>query len=52
MATAEIDVKRDVDPVWSTSKMEPEWTGAWDLEVVDGSGRIIGRGSFVFETPI
>ncbi len=52
MATAELDVKRDVDQVWSSNKMKPEWTGAWDVEVVDGSGQIIHRGVFVFEAPL
>lgn len=52
MATAKLDVKRDLDPVWSSNKMKPEWTGAWDAEVVDGGGRIIGRGSFVFVAPL
>jgi len=52
MATAKLDVKHDVDQVWSTNKMEPEWTGAWDVEVVDGSGQIIGHGSFVFAAPL
>ena len=52
MARAKLDVKRDVDPVWSSNKMKPEWTGAWDVEVVDGGGRIVGRGSFVFEAPL
>lgn len=52
MATVKLDVKRDVDKVWSTNNMEPEWIGEWDVEVVDSSGQIIGRGSFVFETPL
>jgi len=52
MATAEFDVKRDPDKVWSSNQMKPEWTGAWEVEVVDGSGRIIDRHSFAFEAPL
>lgn len=52
MATAKLEVKRDVDQVWSSNKMKPEWTGEWVVEVVDGSGQIIGRGSFVFQAPL
>jgi len=52
MATAELAVKRDPDKVWSSNKMKPEWTGAWDVEVVDSSGQIIGHGSFTFDTPL
>jgi hypothetical protein len=52
MATAILDVKSDHDKLWSSNKMKPEWTGAWDVEVVDRSGRIIGRGSFAFEAPL
>ena len=52
MATAKLDIQRDVDPVWSTNKMKPEWTGQWDVEVVDGRGRIIDRATFAFEAPL
>jgi hypothetical protein len=52
MATAKLDVHRDLDRVWSTNKMRPEWSGEWDVEVLDGSGRIVGSGSFVFKTPL
>ncbi len=52
MATAKLDVKRDVDSVWSSNEMRPEWRGEWEVEVVDGSGQIIGRGTFVVEAPL
>ncbi len=52
MATEKFEVKRDVDQVWSSNNMKPEWTGAWDVEVVDGSGKIISRSSFIFEAPL
>ncbi|MCG6862116.1 MAG: DUF2914 domain-containing protein [Chromatiaceae bacterium] len=32
--------------------MKPEWNGGWEVEVIDGGGRIIGRSSFIFETPL
>ena len=52
MATAKFAVKSDRQKVWSSNKMLPEWTGLWIIEVVDGSGRIIDRGSFSYLEPI
>lgn len=52
MATAEFDVDRDPDKVWSSLKMKPEWAGAWVVEVVDGDDNIIGRGTLAFEEPL
>lgn len=52
MATAQFDVKEDPDTVWSSNQMKPEWTGPWEVEVVDGSGEIIGQRIFSFEAPL
>ncbi len=52
MAVAEIVVKNDPDRVWSSNKMKPEWTGSWEVEVVDGSGQVIDTQSFAFEAPL
>lgn len=52
MATAEFDVKGDPDKVWSSNQMKPEWTGAWEVEVVDGGGEVIGQRTFAFEAPL
>lgn len=52
MATAEIDVKSDPDKVWSSNQMTPEWTGAWRVEVIDGSGQVIDDRTFVLEGPL
>jgi len=52
MATAEFDVKGDPDKVWSSNQMKPEWTGAWEVEVVDGDGQVIGQRTFAFEAPL
>ncbi|MGB5465585.1 MAG: DUF2914 domain-containing protein, partial [Sedimenticolaceae bacterium] len=43
MATAEFDVKDDPEKVWSSQKMRPEWTGAWEVEVVAGSTKSLHR---------
>jgi hypothetical protein len=52
MATAKFDVKENRQKVWSSNKMIPEWTGLWIIEVVDGNGHIIDRGSFSFVEPL
>lgn len=52
MATANFNVSGDPDKVWSGNKMKPEWTGAWEVEVVDGRGKIIGRGEFALLAPL
>jgi hypothetical protein len=52
MAVAKIDVKNDPDKVWSSNEMRPEWTGAWEVEVVDGSGQVIDSRTFAFEAPL
>jgi len=52
MATAELEVTRDLDKVWSSNRMKPEWTRTWDVEVVDGSGQIVGRATFAFDAPL
>jgi len=48
MAVAKIDIKSDPDKVWSSNEMKPEWTGIWKVEVVDGSGQVIGRRTLAF----
>ena len=52
MATAEFDVKNDPEKVWSSQKMRPEWTGAWEVEVVDGNDQVIDRKTFAFQAPL
>lgn len=52
MAMAKFDVKRDREKVWSSNAMKPEWIGEWRVEVVDGSGQIVGRRSFSFSAPL
>jgi hypothetical protein len=52
MAVAKFDVKNNRQKVWSSNKMVPEWTGMWIIEVVDGDGHIIDRGSFSYLEPI
>ena len=52
MATAAFDVKDDPQKVWSSQKMRPEWTGAWEVEVVDGNDQVIDRKTFAFQAPL
>lgn len=32
--------------------MRPEWTGTWQVEVVDADGRVIDGHTFAFLTPL
>jgi len=52
MEMVKLDMKNDPGKVWSSRKMRPEWTGAWEVEVVDGNGQIIYRGTLAFEAPL
>lgn len=47
-----IPVQRDRQAVWSKSVMQPEWTGAWTVEVVNGRGEVIEVDSFAYNPPL
>jgi hypothetical protein len=42
MADVSFDVRGPRWRVWSTKKLEPSWTGSWQVSVIDGAGRVIG----------
>ena len=35
--------------VWSSKTLSPQWTGEWRVEVLDGTGNIVGEASFKYE---
>ena len=37
---------------WSSHKMEPNWTGAWVVDVVDGDGNVIATETFSYLEPL
>jgi Protein of unknown function (DUF2914) len=47
-----IPVQRERQAVWSKSMMQPEWTGAWTVEVVNGRGEVIEVDSFAYNPPL
>jgi hypothetical protein len=51
IANAAIPVKEDPFSTWSSNKMEPNWTGFWTVEVLNGSNRVIGAGTFEYNHP-
>lgn len=47
-AEVEFDVGGPRWRVWSSKDLLPEWTGAWTVEVVDDTGTLHGRWTFVY----
>lgn len=45
-------VKSARQAIWSTSQMQPEWTGNWTVEVVNERGEVIGEQSFSYSPPL
>lgn len=52
MQEVPIAVRREREAVWSKSDMQPEWTGAWTVEVVNGRGEVIQVDSFAYDPPL
>lgn len=47
-AEVEFDVGGPRWRVWSSKDLLPGWTGAWTVEVVDDTGELHGRWTFVY----
>jgi len=52
MQEVAIPVQRERQAVWSKSAMQPEWTGAWTVEVVNARGEMIELDSFAYNAPL
>lgn len=52
IANAEISVESPRFRAWSNYKMQPQWTGAWFVEVVDETGTVIATKTFAFMAPL
>jgi len=52
MQEVPIRVRRQRQPAWSKSVMQPEWTGAWTVEVVNGRGEVIEVDNFAYNAPL
>jgi hypothetical protein len=51
MATAKIKVSRDTQTAWSSNTLEPNWTGLWEVEVLNPKGQVISVDSFAYGYP-
>jgi hypothetical protein len=51
---AEIKIRIDTDPARAVSKLQlrPEWTGAWTVQTLDASGKVIAENSFAYLAPL
>ncbi len=52
IANSKITVTGSRFRAWSSYEMQPEWTGTWFIEIVDGNDKVIGTKSFVFMAPL
>jgi hypothetical protein len=52
MLEVPIPVQRQRQAVWSKSEMQPQWTGAWTVEVVNGRGEVIEVDNFAYNAPL
>lgn len=52
MQEVAIPVQRQRQAVWSKIEMQPEWTGAWTVEVVNGRGEVIEVDGFAYNAPL
>jgi hypothetical protein len=48
MQETSIEVKSARQTSWSMMKMQPQWTGNWLVEVVNGKGHVIEQQNFAF----
>jgi Protein of unknown function (DUF2914) len=48
MQEVPIPVQRQRQAVWSKSVMQPEWTGAWTVDVVNAAGEVIETDNFAY----
>ena len=52
MQEVKIPVQNAREPAWSRNEMQPEWTGAWTVEVVGPKGEVIRIDSFAYNPPL
>jgi len=39
-------------PAWTMMKMQPQWTGNWTVEVLNGKGQVIDQRNFAYSPPM
>lgn len=52
MQEVAVEVTLPRQAAWSMMKMQPEWTGDWTVEVLDGKGQVIDRRNFAYSPPL
>ena len=50
IANAEMSVTDDPFSAWSSNKIESNWTGLWTVQVLDGNSKVIGVGTFAYNS--
>ena len=51
MQETSVEVKSARQPAWSMIRMQPQWTGNWLVEVIDGAGARLDERNFAFNPP-
>ena len=49
MARVELPVRSTDWRTWSSKRILPAWTGAWEVKVLDGTGKVLASQGFVIE---
>ena len=52
MAEVKIPVTSPRMKAWSSMSMQPQWTGVWVVEVVNGRGEVISTNTFAYIEPL
>ena len=52
MQDVPVVVTRARQPAWTMMKMQPQWTGNWTVEVLNGKGQVIGQRNFAYNPPM
>jgi len=46
MARVDLNVGSGYWRTWSSKRLLPDWTGRWEVKILDSDGRVLGSGSF------
>ncbi len=47
MARVDLNVGSSNWRTWSSKRLLPDWTGRWEVKILDSDGRVLGGGDFV-----
>lgn len=46
MARVDLNVGSSNWRTWSSKRLLPDWTGRWEVKILDSDGRVLGNGGF------